>query len=182
MRKRSKYRPKGVIVDTMRHVITGMQRLDDADSRHHALTLRLKNHASLEAMFKGEGTRDDIDVLIASMNVAEALSASDSCSPVPRCSKCARAWRFTMHNLTLALWRSLSGRCRLWSAKYGPSGPDQSQQRKKKGPSAPFSFVHVRRVPAHRLDRFARQPVGVLSQALLGQDHALAVLGKLLAQ
>lgn len=74
MRKRSKYRPKGVIVDTMRHVITGMQRLDDADSRHHALTLRLKNHASLEAMFKGKGTRDDIDVLIASMNVAEALA------------------------------------------------------------------------------------------------------------
>lgn len=72
MRKRSKYRPKGVIVDTLRHVMTGFQRIDDSGS--HALTLRIKNHASLEALIKGTGTRDDIDVMIASMNVAEALA------------------------------------------------------------------------------------------------------------
>lgn len=72
MRKRSSYRPKGVILDTMRYVVEGLRRVDDTGSP--ALTLRLQNHSSLESILKGTGSRDDVDVLIASMNMAEALA------------------------------------------------------------------------------------------------------------
>jgi hypothetical protein len=71
MRKRSKYRPKGVITDTVSHVLGGFRLM-----RHHgdaAVTLKIKNHQALASMVAGNGGRDDIDILIAAMNVAEAL-------------------------------------------------------------------------------------------------------------
>ena len=71
MRKRSRYRPKGVIMDTIGHVLGGF-----APMREHgkATTLKIKNHQALTSMVAGTGNRDDIDVLIAAMNVAEALA------------------------------------------------------------------------------------------------------------
>jgi hypothetical protein len=71
MRKRSKYRPKGVIQDTMGHVLGGFTPV-----REHgkATTLKIKNHNALANMTQGSGSRDDIDILIAAMNVAEALA------------------------------------------------------------------------------------------------------------
>jgi hypothetical protein len=71
MRKRSSYRPKGVIMDTMGHVLGGFTPV-----REHgkATTLKIKNHNALANMTQGSGTRDDIDILIACMNVAEALA------------------------------------------------------------------------------------------------------------
>jgi len=71
MRKRSSYRPKGVIMDTMRHVMQGFTPM-----RQHgkATTLKIKNHQALSCMVAGAGTRDDIDNLIAAMNVAEAMA------------------------------------------------------------------------------------------------------------
>jgi len=71
MRKRSRYRPKGVIIDTIGHVLGGF-----APMREHgkATTLKIKNHQALTSMVAGTGNRDDIDVLIAAMNVAEALA------------------------------------------------------------------------------------------------------------
>ena len=71
MRKRSSYRPKGVIMDTMRHVLGGFTPV-----REHgkATTLKIKNHNALANMTQGSGSRDDIDILIACMNVAEALA------------------------------------------------------------------------------------------------------------
>ena len=72
MRKRSKYRPKGLIMDTVTHVLSGFQLV-----RHKgdaAVTLKLKNHAALANMVQGKGDRADIDVLIASMNISEALA------------------------------------------------------------------------------------------------------------
>jgi hypothetical protein len=35
--------------------------------------LRIKNHGALAAIAKGEGTRQDVDIIISSMNIAEAL-------------------------------------------------------------------------------------------------------------
>ena len=71
MRKRSRYRPKGVITDTISHVLGGFRRVQDVG---HAVTLKIKNHQALASMVKGTGNRDDIDILIAAMNLAEALA------------------------------------------------------------------------------------------------------------
>jgi len=71
MRKRSKYKPKGVRLDNMAWIKQGMQPMRDNE---HVTNLRIKNHAALLDMAQGRGSRDSIDVLIAAMNVAEALA------------------------------------------------------------------------------------------------------------
>jgi hypothetical protein len=71
MRKRSKYRPKGVIYDTMNHVLSGMKVVGAISA---GTTLKIKNHAALEQVRQGRGTRDDIDVLICAFNITEALA------------------------------------------------------------------------------------------------------------
>ena len=71
MRKRSKYRPRGVIVDTMLYVSSGMKKVGSISA---GTTLKIKNHAALESVRRGEGTRDDIDVLISAFNITEALA------------------------------------------------------------------------------------------------------------
>ena len=70
MRKRSKYRPKGVIRDPMSHVISGMKRVGDLSS---GTTLMIMNHDALDRARRGLAERKDLDVLIAAMNMAEAL-------------------------------------------------------------------------------------------------------------
>ena len=70
MRKRSKYRPKGVIRDPMSHAISGMKKVGDLSS---GTTLMIMNHDALENVRKGLAQRKDIDVLIAAVNMAEAL-------------------------------------------------------------------------------------------------------------
>jgi hypothetical protein len=70
MRKRSKYRPKGVRLDNMAWLKQGMQPMRDNE---HITSLRIKNHEAMLDMAQGRGCRDSIDVLIACMNVAEAL-------------------------------------------------------------------------------------------------------------
>jgi hypothetical protein len=37
------------------------------------VALKLKNHAALDSILKGQGTRDHVDVLIAAVNMSEAL-------------------------------------------------------------------------------------------------------------
>ena len=71
MRKRSKYRPKGVLIDTLSHVITGMHRVGSIGA---GTTLKIKNYDALNAVRKGTGGRDDIDILIGALNMAEALA------------------------------------------------------------------------------------------------------------
>ena len=71
MRKRSKYRPKGVIYDTMAHVTTGLARVGAIAA---GTTLKIKNNGALEALRTGRATRDDIDVLIGAFNITEALA------------------------------------------------------------------------------------------------------------
>ena len=71
MRKRSRYRPKGVILDPINHVLSGMKRVGSISA---GTDLMIKNHSSLDAVRRGEATRDDIDVLIAAMNMTEALA------------------------------------------------------------------------------------------------------------
>lgn len=74
MRKRSRYRPKPIILDTMAHVrlsiapVTDMPKLIDC---------RIKNHDALANLAQGRATRADIDILMAALNVAEALIMQD---------------------------------------------------------------------------------------------------------
>ena len=71
MRKRSRYRPKGVILDPINHVLSGMKRVGSISA---GTDLMIKNHSCLDAVRRGEATRDDIDVLIAALNMTEALA------------------------------------------------------------------------------------------------------------
>lgn len=72
MRKRSKYKPKGLIMDTVGHVLGGFRLVRHVDSA--AINLKIKNHAAMASMVAGTGTRQDIDILIAALNVTEALA------------------------------------------------------------------------------------------------------------
>jgi hypothetical protein len=71
MRKRSKYRPRGVIMDTMLHVTSGMKKVGSISA---GTTLKIKNHGALESVRCGVGTKEDIDILITAFNITEALA------------------------------------------------------------------------------------------------------------
>ena len=72
MRKRSKYKPKGVRLNTMLFVMQGMQKVDQVEGA--GLTLKIKNHSALANITQGKGIRHDVDILIAAFNVTEALA------------------------------------------------------------------------------------------------------------
>ena len=71
MRKRSKYRPKGVRLNTMGYVTEGLTPVTQHES--FAIDLRLTNHLAMDTLTKGKATKKDIDVLIGLVNVTEAL-------------------------------------------------------------------------------------------------------------
>ena len=71
MRKRSPYRPKGVRLDAVSWVIGGMKPLRSIKDEH--LLLVSKNHAAMDEIAKGHGTRDHLDVVIAALNMTEEL-------------------------------------------------------------------------------------------------------------
>ena len=70
MRKRSKYRPKGVRIDTMAYIMSGLKKFDDVEV---AIDVRLKNHLAMEALRLGKATKDEVDVLIETFNMVEGL-------------------------------------------------------------------------------------------------------------
>ncbi len=71
-RKRSKYRPRGVIMDTMAHVSIGLKPLAEIDDA--LVILRIRNHDALASIAQGKGVRSDIDTVVAALNMAEALT------------------------------------------------------------------------------------------------------------
>lgn len=71
MRKRSKYRPKGIIPNTVAYVLQGMTPV--AQHKEISVTLKIKNHAAMTALTQGRATKEDLDTLIAAMNMMEAL-------------------------------------------------------------------------------------------------------------
>ena len=70
MKKRSKYRPRKIISDPVTWVINGFKPVSDTDE---AVSLKIKNHQALLEITQGDGNRQSVDVLIAAMNMAEAL-------------------------------------------------------------------------------------------------------------
>jgi len=71
MRKKSKYKPKGVRLDAVNWVLAGMRKVGTLPTA--GVGLKLKNHEALDSILKGEGTKAHVDVLIHAVNVAEAL-------------------------------------------------------------------------------------------------------------
>lgn len=70
MRKRSSYRPKRVLLNP---VMWAINRCALVRSHEGAVSLKIVNHQALLDVTKGEGTRSQIDTLVAAMNTAEAL-------------------------------------------------------------------------------------------------------------
>ena len=72
MRKKSKYKPKGVRLDTMTWVISGFKNVADVPDAGTKLLLR--NHIAFDEIRAGRGTREHVDFLIHMVNMAEALA------------------------------------------------------------------------------------------------------------
>lgn len=71
MRKRSKYRPKGVRLDPIGWVMSGIMPFTRVAE---GVDLRIKNHYALNQARLGQATKADIDILIAALNMTEALA------------------------------------------------------------------------------------------------------------
>ena len=71
MRKKSKYKPKGVRLDTMTYIVEGMTKVVDKKSAY--LTTHLKNLSALDSLTKGVANKKEMDIIIGVINVAEAL-------------------------------------------------------------------------------------------------------------
>ena len=72
MRKRSKYRPKEIIYDTMNFVRIGNTTVANMGSA--ATHLQMINRDSLEEILKGRGAKRHVDTLIEVFNICEAMA------------------------------------------------------------------------------------------------------------
>jgi hypothetical protein len=71
MKKKSKYKPRGVRLDNLAWIVAGMKKVGALPTA--GVTLKLKNHEALDSILMGHGTRDHVDVIIAAVNMSEAL-------------------------------------------------------------------------------------------------------------
>ena len=72
MRKKSKYKPKPLITNTLAYVVSGMRTI--ADVPEAGVKLQLLNYEALDEIVRGNPTRDHVDALINVMNVTELLA------------------------------------------------------------------------------------------------------------
>ena len=71
MKKRSKYRPRRVLLDTVAFVRESLTPVALHDS--YLLDLKIANSMAMAALMKGTATKRDMDVLVAMSNIVEAL-------------------------------------------------------------------------------------------------------------
>ena len=71
MKKRSKYRPKGKLINPVAYVLESLKPVRYHDS--YLVDLKIKNHGSMDALTKGNAGRTEIDLLINMGNTTEAL-------------------------------------------------------------------------------------------------------------
>jgi len=71
MRKRSKYRPRRMLLDPLGYVIEGTRPLTSHDS--YLVDLKLRNHGAMMAVLQGSATKREINDLIAMHNIQEAI-------------------------------------------------------------------------------------------------------------
>jgi hypothetical protein len=70
MRKKSKYKPKGVRLDVMTWVTSGLKPFSSVSL---AVDIRIKNHVAIEQLRKGEANKEDIDIIIGAFNMMEGF-------------------------------------------------------------------------------------------------------------
>lgn len=71
MRKKSSYKPRPVRADNLNWILAGMKKVGSLPVA--GVDLKLKNHGALDSILMGNGTRDHVDILIAAVNICEAL-------------------------------------------------------------------------------------------------------------
>ena len=71
MRKRSSYKPKGVRLDNMAWVQSGLKRVEDVSE---SSTIKIRNHDAMNTLRLGQATKVEIDVIINALNISEALA------------------------------------------------------------------------------------------------------------
>jgi hypothetical protein len=71
MKKKSKYKPRGIRYDNLSWIVAGMKKVGTLPTA--GVALKLKNHEALDSILKGQGTREHVDILIAAVNMSEAL-------------------------------------------------------------------------------------------------------------
>jgi len=71
MRKRSKYKPRPVLLNPMGYVIESMTPVSQHES--FLIDVKIKTHMALANMTQGKAVREDVDTLIEAVNVVEAL-------------------------------------------------------------------------------------------------------------
>ena len=71
MRKRSKYRPRRVLLDTMAFVQESLTPVAKHDN--YLLDLKIVNSMAMASLMKGTATKRDMDVLVAMSNIVKAL-------------------------------------------------------------------------------------------------------------
>jgi cytosine/adenosine deaminase-related metal-dependent hydrolase len=71
MKKRSKYRPRGKLINPVAYVLESLKPVRYHDG--YLVDLKIKNHGSMEALTKGNAGRTEIDLLINMGNTTEAL-------------------------------------------------------------------------------------------------------------
>ena len=70
MRKKSKYKPRGVILNPVAYVLEGMTSL----ASHTPMTdVKIKNHGAMHDLIRGQATKRQMDFLIEMHNITEAL-------------------------------------------------------------------------------------------------------------
>jgi hypothetical protein len=71
VRKRSKYKPRQIIPDTMTWVRAGLKKVDEISA---GTTLKIRNHDAMNNLRLGVAARRDIDAIIDVLNITEALA------------------------------------------------------------------------------------------------------------
>lgn len=71
MKKKSKYKPRGVRYDNLSWIIAGMKKVGTLPTA--GVALKLKNRAALDSILMGQGSKAHVDVLISAVNMSEAL-------------------------------------------------------------------------------------------------------------
>jgi hypothetical protein len=74
MRKRSKYKPKGVRLDNMAWVQSGLRRVEDVSE---SATIKIRNHDAMNTLRLGQATELELNVIISALNISEALALRD---------------------------------------------------------------------------------------------------------
>lgn len=68
-RKKSKYKPKGILPDPLTWVLAGIKPFKEVPI---SVDLRIKNHNAMDMLRRGDATKAEIDILIGAFNMCEA--------------------------------------------------------------------------------------------------------------